>query len=256
MPLTAWEFFLHDTLSSALELARVQGLPVFPCFPNKHPTIRNWAHNASNDPERIVQWNWVGRLIGVPTGSISGIIGLDIDWRNHGDDWAIENMPKIPLTHINMSQSDGAHFIFRAPDYIVSSSNSRIAPGVDVQAEGKQIIWWPAHGYDTFNYDLLLAIWPDWLTELNRPPPDPERSTNGTGTVSHRKLTGLVETVAGAQQGNRNACLFWAACKMRESGLSEADAIDLLVAAAAQAGLGAIEAQRTVRSGFQTGRGN
>jgi hypothetical protein len=146
---------LNDVLDAALDLAQQQGLPVFPCTLDKVPTIKDWAHNASTDPARITGWSWVNRLIGVPTGSISGMIALDIDWRNNGDVWAIANMAQIPITRIHMSRSDGAHFIFEAPDTIVSSSNSRIAPGVDVQAEGKQIIWWPAHGFDTFTVIMI-----------------------------------------------------------------------------------------------------
>jgi hypothetical protein len=51
-------------------------------------------------------------------------------------------------------------------------------------------------------------------------------------------------------KGNRNASLFWAACRAAEAG--DQGVLGELVAAAVQAGLDEAEAQRTVASAVRT----
>jgi RepB DNA-primase from phage plasmid len=72
--------------------------------------------------------------------------------------------------------------------------------------------------------------------------PRPRRQFTGDMAKS---VAGLVTAVAEAQQGNRNAILFWAACTAREDGL---DAREELHHAALEAGLGEFEIERTLDS--------
>ena len=65
-----------------------------------------------------------------------------------------------------------------------------------------------------------------------------------------RLLAGIARTVGEAQVGNRNEALFWAACRVAEHAddLDQTTALDDLRAAAAQAGLGDSEIERTIQS--------
>jgi hypothetical protein len=72
----------------------------------------------------------------------------------------------LPQTRAHQTQR-GLHLLFRhAPG--LSCSTSRIAPGVDVKADGGYAIFWPRQGLAV--KDLPLAEWPGWLLEEARAP--------------------------------------------------------------------------------------
>lgn len=100
-------------------------------------------------------------LIGVPTGIVSGIDALDIDPRHGGHDWLAENVRRLPETRTHRTRSDGRHLLFKA-DPRVRCSAGRIAPGVDVRAQGGYAIVPPSPGYSVVNA-APVAAWPDWL---------------------------------------------------------------------------------------------
>src|SRR5437899_8716901 len=56
--------------------------------PGKHPRTEHGVADATTDNEKIVAWfPNVGHVnVGVATGSASGLIGLDVDPRNGGDE--------------------------------------------------------------------------------------------------------------------------------------------------------------------------
>jgi hypothetical protein len=68
-----------------------------------------------------------------------------------------------------------------------------------------------------------------------------------------------VRTVVRASEGERNQTLFWAACRagkaVREGKAANEFVTDVLVEAAAHAGLSRPEAVRTIDSGLRTGGG-
>jgi hypothetical protein len=76
------------------------------------------------------------------------------------------------------------------------------------------------------------------------------------GDVANSVL-GVLRVVREAPTGQRNSCLFWAACRLGEKiaagGLDESSAADLLHSAAAACGLPESEAERTIRSGLNAG---
>ncbi len=63
-----------------------------------------------------------------------------------------------------------------------------------------------------------------------------------------KSLDGLARTVREAPIGNRNAALYWAACKVRDDALDTELACEALRDAALAAGLGEHETARTIRS--------
>src|SRR3954453_22131000 len=131
-------------LDAALELADI-GVPVFPVVLTfnkalakyeKKPTISEWRNNASTDERQIRQWFTNTRLlIGVPTGIRSGWDVVDVDPRHGGDVWLKKNRHHLPATTIHQTMQGGTHLLFRHHPGMRSSAG-RIAPGVDVRAEG------------------------------------------------------------------------------------------------------------------------
>jgi hypothetical protein len=156
----------------ALDLAD-QGFPVFPCLAGtKSPAIprdegRGFL-DASLDPVEIRRmFAYPGAaLVGVPTGHASGFDVIDIDPRHGGDAWA--DFSRLPATRAYRTRSGGLHVLFRSTPGLRSSA-SRIAPGVDVRAEGGYVIAWWVHGCPVVA-DAPVADPPDWLIEAARTP--------------------------------------------------------------------------------------
>ena len=88
-------------VDAALRYAR-WGWAVFPCHetvrsqcscgladcssPAKHPRTRRGLHDASTDPARVMAWwrRWPSANVGVRTGSVSGLVVVDVDRRPGG----------------------------------------------------------------------------------------------------------------------------------------------------------------------------
>jgi Bifunctional DNA primase/polymerase, N-terminal len=105
-------------------------------------------------------------LVGVPTGAVNGIDVLDIDG-DAGRNWYDMNFDAIPATRAHSTRR-GMHLLFvHAPD--LRCSTGKIAPGVDVRANGGYVIWWPREGYPV--EDAPISEWPDWLLEEARAKP-------------------------------------------------------------------------------------
>ena len=120
----------------------LEQLPRFPCGPDKSPLVAGGFKAATTDPAQIAIWRaqFPNCLWGVPTGVVSGIDVLDIDPEGLG--WFEGNRHRIPVTRVHRTPRGGLHFFFKhAPG--LRCSRGRIAPGVDVRADGGYVIWWP-----------------------------------------------------------------------------------------------------------------
>jgi hypothetical protein len=250
------------TTASALAAARTLGRDgywVFPCQADKRPCTPRGFHDASDDPEIIAElWaEYPGELVGVATGVPSSTAVLDID-RKH--DAAVEwwqcHRERLLPTRVHRTRSGGLHLVYRHRRGLKCSAG-KIARGVDVRAEGGYIIWWPAAGLPVLA-DAMIAPWPDWLIEKPAPLPAPPVPQRRLSTDPKPQLIGLVRTVAGAGEGERNRVLFWAACRARDmintGQLDQADGLQALEAmhlAALARGLAHQEITRTIRSAMR-----
>jgi hypothetical protein len=95
---------------------------------------------------------------------------------------------------------------------------------------------------------------PMWIRQLVAEKPKIQRAATLTGIRQPGAISwsGLVETVRNAGEGNRNNSLLWCARTMCEEGADVAEALRTLGPPAEQAGLDAIEIERTVQSAFRT----
>jgi hypothetical protein len=126
-------------IKSALALA-VKGLHVFPCQPRaKIPATSNGLKAATIDRTIITQW-WQQNPqfnIGIATGKASGIFVVDVD----GID-AEGELRKLEAEHgplpatVEAITARGRHLYFRMPAIDIRNSASKIAPHIDVRANG------------------------------------------------------------------------------------------------------------------------
>lgn len=235
----------------AQNLARNCGWAVFPCTETKAPAIPGpggYKH-ASRDPDAIATlWRrYPGPLIGIATGAASGFSVLDLDQKHAtARTWWAANLNRLLPTRAYASRSGGLHLHFRHREGVTNSQN-RICWGVDTRGEGGYIIAWFAAGFACHDHSPP-APWPEWLlAELTRPKPEPQKRTDWAEASDDRALAGLVRRVEAAKEGERNAVLFWAACRCVERGMRQTVIEALLLPAAMQAGLSSTLEQRECR---------
>jgi Bifunctional DNA primase/polymerase, N-terminal len=226
-------------------------VPSFPCLADKKPACPN-GFKAATLPEAGLATLWArypGELVGVPTGIASGLSVLDID--KGGEVFWNANRGRLPTTRLHRTRSGGIHGLFQHRPGLRNSA-SKIAPGVDVRADGGYVIWWPAHGFPVVDHEL--ADWPEWLTPPEPPAPPPRREPPSPRQAV-AAVEGIVRVVATAVNGQRNAVTYWGARRLRElheqGRLSESLAREIVLDAAMRNGLPASEIALTIKSAFE-----
>lgn len=249
-------FALRD---AALALVQQRGLPVFPCkVADKTPYTTHGFKDASTDRTRIQRWwsRWPDALIGVPTGIRFVVVDVDLQHREAQEWYARAN---IPATRTHVTRSGGRHILFLSNDRVRCSAG-KIWRHVDTRGAGGFIIWWPASGFEVLHAGFLAPV-PDWIVRpLEQPKPNRRTIKAVDLDKAPATIAGIVRTIAGAREGERNQLCFWGACRLAELAdqqlIDRDDALDIAVEAASRAGLPHAEALRTVRSAFgQSSRG-
>jgi hypothetical protein len=219
------------------------GIPVFPCKPRgKEPLTAHGFKDATTDAAVITEWwrMWPNANIAVPTGSVSGLLVLDLDPRNGGPtdrDGLIEQFGPLPETAEVITGGDGRHLYFQHPggtmrnalatgtdhkpmcrpthpDYRLPKT---LAPGIDLKGDGGYVVVPPSlhpvgvqYRWDgTAGAKALLnpAKAPAWLLERVA------AARNGVGGAT----TSDVEKWGEGQRNNKLASV---AGTMRRRGMS------------------------------------
>jgi hypothetical protein len=172
MPMTAF-------LRAALKLAD-RGLRVFPCRPHdKRPATLHGVKDATIDPDAIQRW-WRQEPtfnIGVATGAVSGIMVIDVD--DLDAEAELEKLEDengaLPST-VEGVTARGRHLYFKWPGRDIRNSAGKIAPGIDVRANGGYVLGPPslhptgkryAWSVDSAN---AFAAAPEWLINMAAAP--------------------------------------------------------------------------------------
>lgn len=168
---------IRDFLIAALNLAE-HGWPVFPCNSvDKRPITPHGFKNATKDPEQIMAWwkKFPIAMIGVPMGPASGVFCIDLDRKPGGDDgvatWEkLESENGTVTTRTHETPSTGRHKFFQHQDGIRNIPLDRLAPGLEVKADGGYVIVPPSRMSDGKKYtiinDVEPAPAPPWLLKM------------------------------------------------------------------------------------------
>ena len=259
----------------------------------KHPLVRNGVHEATTDATLIRTWWKQRRLanVAIATGSVSGIIVIDIDLghpantafgspgeakaQSPPDVWdSLERLtPELPRTLTALTGGGGLHLLYTSDDATLGNSAGALPgiegelPGVDLRANGGYIVAPPSvhrsgARYGWLDPDREPVPAPTWLKRAERPrieiPRVAPASFAGDGTAYGRAalksaLTSLRSAPVGQRNHTLNRCAFAMAQLIAGGELQEDTARSAIMLAAHQIGLTEHESMLTIASAFAAG---
>jgi len=220
---------------AARELA-AKGVPVFPCVPNeKRPAVKRGFHDATTDLAQIDAW-WGEADYNVafsPEAAGLCVIDVEKDGINAWEMLCIENGESDTFTVD--TPGGGFHAYFRGS---LPGTVGRLAPRIDTRGRGSYVLWPPsvvqgrlyaARDSGTREREVLPAWVEDRLSRARKTAAsaglDEDRPENITRAIS------FLENRAPVDQGNgADARTYEAACVMRDLGLSQDKAAEVLLA--------------------------
>ncbi len=134
---------MNQPLEMALRFAGM-GWKLFPQDRNKHPCIKNWPNQATDDPDQLRDWakKFPKANFAVVTGQHSGIIVLDVDVKNDlpGNESFLKlekQFGKLPGMR-SRTPSGGGHvfFIYPRGNGKIKNCELKKYPGIEIKADG------------------------------------------------------------------------------------------------------------------------
>jgi hypothetical protein len=264
-----------DLAEAALHYA-AHGLPVFPTNIKKKPLTAHGYKDATTDPAKIRAMFRNPRAAGVatPTGTITGLVVLDRDRKNGVDGVetckALEaDLGGLPPTLQQRTGSGGDQLLLLYPEgTTIKNSVGELGPNLDVRGVGGYINLPPSRneaGTYAWQNNLDPAPLPQkWVDRMKeRPRPEVDRKPAPTITAIESTPYGLkaleaeCQAVASEPEGGRNHRTNQAAFVVGQlvggGEIREEEGRLALAQAAAAAGLGEIETDKTIRSGMTAG---
>ncbi|MDR0594006.1 MAG: bifunctional DNA primase/polymerase [Bifidobacteriaceae bacterium] len=257
-------------LRKAAPYLAANGVPVFPCAEaGKSPLVKHGLLGATADATKVERWwsRWPMANIAMPTGPASGFDVVDVDVRESGSGYESFHRAATRLCAEDwamrvLTPSGGMHFYYpitpgrSQPNWVSGKTH------IDFRGAGGYIILPPSVG--TCDHDLRQ---PYTLVEVRtkanpidgnalRDFLEPEWTQRRFATKLGKQPTEaranvLKAWVATRPEGERNAGLFWAACRMAEAGHGFDTTVEALAPAAEHSGLLSREIMATVRSAFR-----
>jgi hypothetical protein len=187
---------------TALNFAQ-RDIPSFP-LKDKEPLTRHGFKDATTDPRRLHMWGnrYPGANIGIPTGSISGVVVVDLDEETPE---AMKVWNSLPET-VEAETGRGRHRYYRIPKGARARSR-KLAPGLDFKGDGGYVATPPSVHPGGARYRWVpghseIAPLPEYLIEAE-PTPQPSRrrdpSTIGldTGPIPEGSRDNTLARIAG-----------------------------------------------------------
>jgi hypothetical protein len=251
-----------DAMLREAVAAHGRGWPLTP-LNGKKPMLKEWQKRGMPTLEQVVAWA-AERNLGVLTGAESGFVVIDDDT----DDLSAVMSLNLPATVTAITGSGKRHYYFTAPEAALKNSVGTLGPGIDVRANGGQIVlpgsthpktgelyrWLEGHDPDS----IEMAPFPMPLMDILRPKRRRPKVTGQARLQQHARgvLRDACLEVAQTPEGSRRDALNRAA--FTAGGYSEVldlgHATNELRDAGLAAGLGADEVEETIRNGLRDGQ--
>lgn len=202
-----------DTIQFAKAYAS-RGWQLFPIVPRDKTPLVRWDEAATIDEKMLSGWwdNFPDANIAIACGERSGVFVLDIDAGKGGyeslADLISEN-GKLPDTPVSKTGGGGEHIFFRYPKGAnIRNSVGKIAPGIDVRADGGYVVAPPSihkngnvYSWVVKPSEVELADAPQWLLDLiikHQPPK--EKPIQSGGRVVEGGRNDYLARMAGAMR--------------------------------------------------------
>ncbi len=266
---------MASPFSEAADFYVSLGWRVFPLKEgSKLPAIKggHGFKDATDDPQQIDKWvkEFPRANIAVATGSMSGIVVVDVDPRNGGRD----SLAKLAgggkvfsLCPQARTGNGGWHFYYALP-HGLKASKDKLGPGIDIKAEGGYVVAAPSRIAKSQQgpggeYTWLrrpespaLPPFPAWALDWLRPRVfAPKFQSIASSGEAAKSLEGMASKLAMAMEGTRNDLLNWAAYTagslVRQGKLAAGTVDARLTQAALAAGLTLAETKATIASGLK-----
>ena len=233
---------MGSKLDHALALA-AKGFKVFPIKPGaKHPPLLNgWPKKATSDPATVEQY-WLP----MPDANVGihceGLLVIDVDVKKGGNDALefIKLTQDLPATLTTRTPTGGSHLYYRLPGGHAGVPNSVgvLGAGLDVRSTGGYVLAAgsevAAGGYSFEHPDVAIADAPDWLVSKlgqSKPKAEPAAEVKDAPDSLLERATGWLEGQAPAVEGQGgDARTYAVACGLRDLGVSQSQALELLLA--------------------------
>ena len=234
-------------VEAALAYAR-NGWPVFPLHNKKpyeyiSPGVKSHGYkDATTDEETIREW-WTyhpGATIGLATGSVSGVIVLDIDPPEgyYNLKGLQTTYSPLPDTRRSRTGNKGLHYFFEYPSDGNTYRNAvglNNHEGVDIRATGGYVVLPPSKLYGRLAYkwgnpQTPIAPLPVWLSALMiAERQQRELIPQNLRFARNPGEKWLQQALTKAKEGNRNDVGFWLACQLRDDRISELQARSIIL---------------------------
>ena len=223
----------------------------------KRPLFSGWLRDATTDRARILRWWRVDageRNIGVAAGEHFDVV--DVEGVHVSALRDLVQTHGLPATPIARSGGGGLH-IYISP--LGLGTRRLLLNRVHIgELKGSGGVLVPPsvttgpYSWLRSPHDFGVAAAPAWLRDLVAVPSGVDARPVGPLSPSRAValVAGLYRVVAEADEGERNAVLFWAACRAAEHGVDRRAAGEILLTAALKSGLPEREARATIASGF------
>jgi len=190
-------------LSAALAYAAL-GWRVIPLHPGtKQPIPAAWQEKGTTDTDTILGWwdaTYPDAGVGIVCGADSGLVVIDVDEHGISGSDTLADLEatygELPETPCVLTGGGGRHLYFAYPAGVTirNDAGKRLGPGLDIRAEGGQVVAPPsmhesgrAYAWEASSYPaptsilfaaepgtVALATMPGWLIDLLAAAP-PER---------------------------------------------------------------------------------
>lgn len=195
---------------------------LIPLAPNSKLPLKHhsWKKQMTDDPAVHEQWLKAGLNIGMPTGEPNGIMVVDYDDRDSAVRFYRENRERIKA--ITLTPRGGAHFYFRG-----DGRNAQGKP--DIRGTGGYAVrrgtisgkaYREVPGYELRSVEQLTEFQDIWY------PKRKEVAQQIRSDIRNARAY-IGRIVAYGSSGHNSA--FRAACRLRDAGYSEVDALAAMV---------------------------
>lgn len=234
-------------LQQALALADM-GFHVFPLIPNsKLPLIDDFPNQATTDHKRIKQW-WIDPImeleqpynIGISTskfGTGGALVVVDSDVKKNGEDTVFElelTGKELPPTFTQITASGGSHRIYWSPKALKQGTDV-LGKGLDIRSKGGYIVGAGSEidGKEYTSVKGEIMPCPDWVAEACGQAHEKKKKSGKeiktTAAAIDRAKHYLINECPAAESGSRNQSGYKAACKVKDYGVDQDTALQLLL---------------------------